>query len=105
MPGTFWCIQFSFMMLDCYHWILDSGDEVSGSEDENEGCDDFDETSKDTEFIEDMKEGAEKDQTDVQTDCPICLSEFKKQRIGQPENCRHLFCSDCIKEWSKVSFS
>ena len=36
------------------------------------------------------------------TDCPICLLEFDDQLIGQPENCRHLFCLDCIKEWSKV---
>eukprot|EP00112_Aurelia_sp_Birch-Aquarium-sp1_P005163 Seg1585.12 transcript_id=Seg1585.12/GoldUCD/mRNA.D3Y31 product="PHD and RING finger domain-containing protein 1" protein_id=Seg1585.12/GoldUCD/D3Y31 len=78
----------------------DSGDGDSGSEDDNE--DDFDETSKDTEFSEDTKEGAEEDLNDIQTDCPICLSEFIKQRIGQPENCRHLFCSDCIKEWSKT---
>jgi len=34
-------------------------------------------------------------------DCPICLIEFTDQLVGQPENCQHLFCLDCIKEWSK----
>ena len=37
-----------------------------------------------------------------EVDCPICLLQFTDQLIGQPENCRHLFCLDCIKEWSKV---
>lgn len=37
-------------------------------------------------------------------ECPICLSEFVHQLIGIPESCRHLFCFDCIKEWSKVCF-
>ena len=37
-------------------------------------------------------------------DCSICLIEFTDQLVGQPENCNHLFCLDCIKEWSKVLY-
>lgn len=33
--------------------------------------------------------------------CSICLLRFKEQEIGTPENCEHMFCLDCITEWSK----
>uniref|UniRef100_F6PH84 Zinc finger protein n=1 Tax=Ciona intestinalis TaxID=7719 RepID=F6PH84_CIOIN len=33
--------------------------------------------------------------------CAICLNEFTKQKVGVPNNCRHIFCVDCILEWSK----
>lgn len=33
--------------------------------------------------------------------CPICLLTFSNQDIGTPESCEHLFCADCITEWSK----
>ncbi|CAG4928640.1 unnamed protein product [Colias eurytheme] len=33
--------------------------------------------------------------------CSICLLRFKNQEIGTPINCEHIFCLDCITEWSK----
>lgn len=33
--------------------------------------------------------------------CSICLLRFTNQEIGTPENCEHIFCLDCIMEWSK----
>ena len=35
--------------------------------------------------------------------CPICLNRLKQQDVGMPESCDHLFCLECIQEWSKVS--
>ncbi|OWR53296.1 hypothetical protein KGM_209988 [Danaus plexippus plexippus] len=33
--------------------------------------------------------------------CSICLMRFTNQEIGTPEICEHIFCLDCITEWSK----
>ncbi|CAH2085107.1 unnamed protein product [Euphydryas editha] len=33
--------------------------------------------------------------------CSICLLRFKEQQVGTPESCEHIFCLDCITEWSK----
>lgn len=33
--------------------------------------------------------------------CSICLLRFKDQQVGTPETCEHIFCLDCITEWSK----
>lgn len=33
--------------------------------------------------------------------CGICLEEIKQ--IGSMDNCKHLFCLDCILKWSKVT--
>uniref|UniRef100_A0A8C2WNQ4 RING-type domain-containing protein n=1 Tax=Cyclopterus lumpus TaxID=8103 RepID=A0A8C2WNQ4_CYCLU len=41
-----------------------------------------------------MGEGADK--------CYICLSPFEKQIIASLENCQHVFCIDCILQWSQV---
>lgn len=35
--------------------------------------------------------------------CPICLSRLLGQEIGSPETCDHVFCLECIAEWSKVN--
>lgn len=32
--------------------------------------------------------------------CPICLFIFSSQQIGTPDTCEHVFCSDCLAEWS-----
>lgn len=37
--------------------------------------------------------------------CPICLGEFTDQMVGIPENCVHMFCIECIQEWTKVNFT
>ncbi|KAL0879840.1 hypothetical protein ABMA27_002379 [Loxostege sticticalis] len=33
--------------------------------------------------------------------CSICLMRFTTQEVGTPQNCEHIFCLDCITEWSK----
>ncbi|VVC88083.1 unnamed protein product [Leptidea sinapis] len=33
--------------------------------------------------------------------CSICLLRYTNQEIGTPVNCDHIFCLDCITEWSK----
>ncbi|KAG6460234.1 hypothetical protein O3G_MSEX011847 [Manduca sexta] len=33
--------------------------------------------------------------------CSICLLRFTDQEVGTPETCEHIFCLDCITEWSK----
>ena len=53
----------------------------------------------DSQVLNSEKKG-EKDSISV--DCPICLGELRDQLVGEPEKCRHAFCFDCIKEWSKV---
>ncbi|EEZ99116.2 PHD and RING finger domain-containing protein 1 isoform X2 [Tribolium castaneum] len=46
--------------------------------------------------------GVDSDSSDGQSEkCPICLISFTNQEIGTPESCDHLFCVDCIQEWSK----
>lgn len=35
--------------------------------------------------------------------CAICLS--KKRNPIEIQNCHHIFCSECIKKWSKISKS
>ena len=37
-------------------------------------------------------------------ECTICLIRLKlrSQELGKPENCKHLFCLECISEWAKV---
>ena len=34
--------------------------------------------------------------------CSICLLRLKLQPLGRPENCKHLFCLECITQWAKV---
>ena len=36
--------------------------------------------------------------------CPVCLSDLDDCQLGRPNSCSHLFCLNCIKEWSKVRF-
>lgn len=33
--------------------------------------------------------------------CSICLLRFTTQEVGTPQSCEHIFCLDCITEWSK----
>lgn len=33
--------------------------------------------------------------------CSICLLRFTDQKVGTPQSCEHIFCLDCITEWSK----
>ncbi|KAK3923081.1 PHD and RING finger domain-containing protein 1 [Frankliniella fusca] len=33
--------------------------------------------------------------------CPICLLRFRNQAVGTPESCDHVFCAECLEQWSK----
>ncbi|XP_036960694.1 PHD and RING finger domain-containing protein 1-like isoform X3 [Acanthopagrus latus] len=34
--------------------------------------------------------------------CYICLSPFEKQAVASVENCQHVFCLECILQWSQI---
>jgi hypothetical protein len=35
--------------------------------------------------------------------CPICKVEYEEGNdVGVYKNCNHIFCKDCLKEWSKI---
>jgi len=33
--------------------------------------------------------------------CPICLLRFSNQEVGTPESCDHVFCAECLQQWSQ----
>lgn len=35
--------------------------------------------------------------------CYICLDPFEKQTVGSLENCQHVFCLECILQWSQTA--
>lgn len=35
--------------------------------------------------------------------CCICLSPFDKQAVASLEICQHVFCLECILQWSQVN--
>lgn len=35
--------------------------------------------------------------------CYICLNPFAKQTVGSLENCQHVFCLECILQWSQTA--
>ncbi|KAM8755401.1 PHD and RING finger domain-containing protein 1-like isoform 1-T1 [Acanthopagrus schlegelii] len=35
--------------------------------------------------------------------CYICLSPFEKQAVASAENCQHVFCLECILQWSQTA--
>lgn len=35
--------------------------------------------------------------------CSVCLRPFDKQPVGSPESCQHLFCLECILQWSQTA--
>lgn len=49
-----------------------------------------------------MADSSDSDSAAKKEPCAICLGNLRAP-IGSPENCDHLFCLDCILEWSKVS--
>lgn len=64
------------------------------------------ETDSDTEMnatkISKAEAAIDSDSSDGQSDkCPICLISLRTQEIGTPEACDHMFCVECIQEWSK----
>ncbi|VEN39205.1 unnamed protein product [Callosobruchus maculatus] len=49
-----------------------------------------------------MQESSDSDSSNGTADrCPICLLRFKNQEVGTPESCDHMFCLECLQEWSK----
>ena len=73
----------------CYFHFSYHYDSESDSESEGDGDSDEDDDEEDPE---------ENKENDL---CPICLGEFQGQMIGIPENCKHVFCADCIQEWTQ----
>lgn len=69
--------------------------------------DNSDSSSMSDSEVPDTKKGVEEvlssDSSDDQASekCPICLASFRKQQVGSPESCDHVFCKKCIVEWSK----
>uniref|UniRef100_A0A8C4H8B0 RING-type domain-containing protein n=1 Tax=Dicentrarchus labrax TaxID=13489 RepID=A0A8C4H8B0_DICLA len=35
--------------------------------------------------------------------CYICLSPFDKRAVASLESCQHVFCLECILQWSQVN--
>nr|CAH7721397.1 unnamed protein product [Callosobruchus chinensis] len=49
-----------------------------------------------------IQESSDSDSSNGTSDkCPICLLRFKNQEVGTPESCDHMFCLECLQEWSK----
>uniref|UniRef100_UPI0037E9A29E PHD and RING finger domain-containing protein 1-like isoform X2 n=1 Tax=Semicossyphus pulcher TaxID=241346 RepID=UPI0037E9A29E len=47
--------------------------------------------------------GEDADLTSDSDRCYICLSPFEKQAVGSLESCQHVFCLECILQWSKTA--
>ena len=83
---------------------------ASGSEDEDAGGEAGDAATngdgEDNESGNESSSGSASDSSDDAAGtaevCPICLSRFRGQEIGNPESCDHNFCLDHILEWAKV---
>ena len=37
--------------------------------------------------------------------CHICLSPFTEQTVASLNSCQHVFCLQCILQWSKVNIT
>ncbi|GFO08457.1 PHD and RING finger domain-containing protein 1, partial [Plakobranchus ocellatus] len=79
----------------------DDDDDGDDDEDDEEG----DEESEEEEVLSQSGEAVEAEGAssgDETSDrCPICLNRLRQQDVGMPETCDHLFCLECIQEWSK----
>ncbi|XP_053384018.1 PHD and RING finger domain-containing protein 1-like [Mercenaria mercenaria] len=71
----------------------DNGDDDDEGEEE-EDCDDEDDDEGEAVLEASDSEGEDGER------CPICLNRFKDQDVGTPEACDHVFCLECIQEWS-----
>ncbi|XP_055944164.1 uncharacterized protein LOC129975203 [Argiope bruennichi] len=85
-------------------------DSSDGSDVEEEDNDDEEEEEdEDDEYITEESQivdvpaaaGISSDEGGEKESCPICFNRFIGQDLGIPENCEHIFCLECIKEWSK----
>ena len=84
------CVQNSATLIV----IIENGDDLSDDE--------FNEKKEDDEAVmsDDSLDGGT---VGVQDQCPICLMSLKGQLLGTPDSCQHVFCLECIREWSNVS--
>lgn len=48
-------------------------------------------------------DGADSDLTLEVDKCYICLSPFREQTVASLDNCQHVFCLECILQWSQVN--
>ncbi|KAK3103004.1 hypothetical protein FSP39_015697 [Pinctada imbricata] len=85
----------------------EEGDEDNEKEDNNEDGEneeDDEETEEDsgseTEDYEYEEEEENASDENIES-CPICLNGLRDQDVGTPESCDHVFCLECIVEWSK----
>lgn len=75
----------------------------SEAESDSSGCSsDRADTAKPVPSPSKLASGFASDSSEGNSDkCSICLLRFKDQQVGTPESCEHIFCLDCITEWSK----
>ena len=61
--------------------------------------------SKSRRILSSDEEGEEPEEAlssgdDAGQTCTICLLKFESQELGCPSSCSHVFCADCIVEWT-----
>ncbi|XP_022105700.1 protein SCAF11-like isoform X2 [Acanthaster planci] len=81
-------------------------DEYDEEDDDAEEGDEQDEDEEMEEDLGDEDEDIEEDEeewenVDGMEKCPVCLDVFWDKEVGSPESCDHIFCLDCILEWSR----
>lgn len=58
-------------------------------------------------IVKEIKSEPSTNEIDIKSkyqNCPICLCNFRNNTvIANPNVCEHVFCLDCLQEWSKVS--
>ncbi|XP_073325768.1 PHD and RING finger domain-containing protein 1-like [Pagrus major] len=57
----------------------------------------------DTPTVADRAGGEDADLISESEKCYICLSPFEKQAVASVENCQHVFCLECILQWSQTA--
>ncbi len=79
------------------------GDEEDGELEGEEFEEDEDGIEDNEEDGDDADEGEwEAFDEDSEEKCPVCLDNFFDKEVGTPESCDHVFCLECILEWSRV---
>ncbi|XP_060525173.1 PHD and RING finger domain-containing protein 1 isoform X2 [Cylas formicarius] len=84
--------------------LTDSGSENSSFQWDSDSSEVNNERTDSQKAVLSVKEekSLDSDSSDGQSEkCPICLISFRNQEVGVPENCEHMFCLECIQEWSK----
>lgn len=76
-------------------------EEDSGAEDDDCEEEDDDDDGDENGDEDAVLEASDSDGESAER-CPVCLNRFRDQDVGTPEACDHMFCLECIQEWSKV---